>query len=76
MTNTPLELELFDLIAQLHKHHSVALHDDGTVTVAKLDSQGMPYEDLPLFPSVQDAVNWAKRINKLEPWKMPWMGPG
>lgn len=67
--NTEIELELFDLVAKLNRHHSVSLHDDGQVCIAKLDANGMPYETLPLFPNVESAVRWAKRINTLKPWE-------
>lgn len=81
MQNTPEEMALFDAVRNMRRPHSVALLEDGKVSIRKLDRDGMPLDLLPDhhltdFESVEDALKWVKRIDEIKPWSLSWAGPG
>ena len=76
MSNTPEELALFEAVANMRSKHSVALLDNGTVSIAKLGSDGMPLDVLPPFPDVVAAAKWVAFIDQRKSWELGWAGHG
>ena len=77
--NTAEEIALFTRVGQMSKHHSCVLHDDGSVSIRKLDREGFPVElapgdPKPDFNSVSEAMEWVERVDAIKPWARGWEG--
>ncbi len=80
MSNTLEETALFNRVANMRQKHSCVLHDDGSVSIRRLDKDGFPIEQLdgtplPNFDCAITALRWVDRIESIKPWERVWGGP-